>query len=53
MTFLGEPYTQEVMSMDGATILRVKAALTEYLHEFDGGMGRVANRGRLTAHVTG
>ena len=35
MTFLGEPEIQEIMSMDAETILRIKPALTEYLHEFD------------------
>lgn len=53
MTFLGERYTQEIMSMDAATILKIKPALTEYLHEFDGCMGRVTNRGHLATYVTG
>ena len=53
MTFLGEPYTQEVMGMDAATILRIRPALTEYLHEFDGCLGRVTNRVHLAAYVTG
>lgn len=39
--------------MDAATILKIKPALTEYLHEFDGGMGRVTNRGHLATYVTG
>jgi SRSO17 transposase len=53
MTFLGEPYTQEVMGMDAETILRIKPALTEYLHEFDSCMGRATNRGHLATYVSG
>jgi SRSO17 transposase len=53
MIFLGEPYTQENMSMDAETILRIKPALTEYLHEFDGCMGRGTNRGHLVTYVSG
>lgn len=53
MIHLGKPYTQEIMSMDAATILRIKPALTEYLHEFDGCMGRVTNQGHLATYVTG
>ena len=39
--------------MDANTILRIKPALTEYLHEFDGCMGRVTNRGHLRTYVAG
>lgn len=39
--------------MDAATILRIRAALTEYLHEFDGCMGRATNRDHLAAYVSG
>jgi len=39
--------------MDAATILRIKPALTEYLHEFDGCLGRVTNREHLAAYVSG
>ncbi len=39
--------------MDAETILRIKRALTTYLHEFDGCMGRVTNRGHLLNYVTG
>lgn len=39
--------------MDAATILRIRPALTEYLHEFDGCLGRVTNREHLAAYVTG
>lgn len=39
--------------MDAATILRIKPALTEYLHEYDGCLGRATNRGHLAAYVTG
>jgi SRSO17 transposase len=53
MTYLGEPYTQEVMGMDANTILRMKPELTEYLHEFDAFMGRVTNRGHLATYVAG
>jgi len=41
------------MCMDAATILRIRPALTEYLHEFDGCLGRVTNREHLAAYVTG
>jgi SRSO17 transposase len=53
MTYLGEPYTQEVMGMDAETILRIRPALTEYLHEYDGCLGRVMNRGHLAVYVAG
>jgi SRSO17 transposase len=53
MTYLGEPYTQEVTGMDAAAIMRIKPTLTEYLHEFDGCMGRVTNRGHLATYVSG
>ena len=39
--------------MDAATILRIKPALTEYLHEFDGCLGRVTNRDHLATYVSG
>jgi len=39
--------------MDAETILRIKPALTQYLHEFDGCMGRVTNRGHLRTYVAG
>lgn len=39
--------------MDAETILRIKPALTEYLHEFDGCIGRVTNGGHLATYVTG
>lgn len=39
--------------MDAETILRIKPALTEYLHEFDGCMGRVSNRSHLQTYVSG
>lgn len=39
--------------MDAATILRIRPALTEYLHEFDGCMGRVTNRFHLQTYVSG
>lgn len=39
--------------MDAQTILRIKPALTQYLHEFDGCMGRVTNRRHLRTYVAG
>jgi len=39
--------------MDAQTILRIKPALTQFLHEFDCGMGRVTNRRHLQAYVAG
>ncbi len=39
--------------MDAETILRIKPALTQYLHEFDGCMGRVTNRRHLETYVAG
>ena len=39
--------------MDARTILRIKPALTQYLHEFDGCMGRVTNRRHLQAYAAG
>jgi len=39
--------------MDAETILRIKPALTQYHHEFDGCMGRVTNRRHLETYVAG
>lgn len=39
--------------MDADTILRIRPALTEYLHQFDGYMGRVTNRSHLSRYVSG
>jgi SRSO17 transposase len=39
--------------MDADTILRIRPMLTEYLHEFDGCMGRVTNRFHLETYVSG
>lgn len=39
--------------MDADTILRIKPALTQYLREFDGCMGRVTNQGHLATYVSG
>lgn len=39
--------------MDADTILRIKPALTQYLHEFDACMGRATNRGHLRSYVAG
>jgi SRSO17 transposase len=41
------------MGMDANPILRLKPALTEYLHQFNGCMGRVTNRSHLGTYVTG
>ena len=39
--------------MDAETVLRIKPALTQYLHEFDACLGRVTNRRHLRTYVTG
>jgi SRSO17 transposase len=39
--------------MDADTILRMKPALTQYLHEFDGCFGRVTARRHLDTYVLG
>jgi SRSO17 transposase len=39
--------------MDADTILQVRPMLTEYLHEFDGCMGRITNRAHLQTYVSG
>ena len=39
--------------MDADTILRIKPALTEYLHEFDRCMGRMSNHDHLYRYVSG
>jgi len=39
--------------MDAEIILRIRPMLTEYLHEFDGCMGRVTNRSHLDTYVSG
>jgi SRSO17 transposase len=39
--------------MDADTILRIRPMLTEYLHEFDGCMGRITNRAHLQTYVSG
>ena len=39
--------------MDAETILRIRPTLTQYLHEFDGCMGRVTNRRHLETYVAG
>jgi SRSO17 transposase len=39
--------------MDAETILRIKPALTQYLHEFDDCMGRVTNHDHLYTYVSG
>lgn len=39
--------------MDADTILRIRPMLTEYLHTFDGCMGRVTNRSHLETYVSG
>ena len=39
--------------MDADTILRLKPALTRYMHEFDGCFGRSQTRGHLVTYVQG
>jgi len=39
--------------MDAETVLRIKPALTRYLHEFDGCFGRVTARQHLDTYVQG
>jgi len=39
--------------MDAETILRIKPALTQYLHEFDGCFGRCTTRRHLDTYVQG
>jgi SRSO17 transposase len=39
--------------MDANTILRIRPALTNYLHEFDDCMGRITNRLHLQTYVSG
>jgi SRSO17 transposase len=39
--------------MDADTVLRIKPALTRYLHEFDGCFGRVTARQHLDSYVEG
>jgi SRSO17 transposase len=39
--------------MDAKTIMMIRPALTEYLHEFDDCMGRVTNRCHLQTYVSG
>jgi SRSO17 transposase len=39
--------------MDAKTILQIRPALTQYLHEYDGCMGRITNRGHLDTYVSG
>src|SRR5664280_2076471 len=40
-------------SMDARTILEIKPALTQYLHEFDGCFGRITARQHLDTYVQG
>ena len=39
--------------MDARTIMRIKPALTQFLHEFDACMGRMTNRRHLQTYVAG
>lgn len=39
--------------MDAETILGIRPSLTQYLHDFDGCMGRVSNRRHLETYVAG
>jgi SRSO17 transposase len=53
MADTGRTRNLEAMGMDAETVLRIKPALTEYLHMFDGCMGRRTNRQHLNTYVTG
>jgi len=53
MADVGESRILEAMGMDAETVLRIKPALTEYLHIFDGCMGRRTNRQHLNTYVSG
>jgi SRSO17 transposase len=44
---------KEITGMDADTILKIKPALTRYLHEFDGCFGRVTARRHLDTYVMG
>ena len=39
--------------MDAETVMKIKPALTKYLHEFDGFLGRVTNRSHFNTYVSG
>ena len=39
--------------MDADTIMEIRPALTQYLHEFDGCMGRVSNCAHMETYVSG
>jgi SRSO17 transposase len=43
----------EAIGMDADTIMGIRPALTQYLHEFDGCMGRVSNRAHMETYVYG
>jgi SRSO17 transposase len=51
--FPGNDPAQEAFGMDADTILRIKPALTRYLHEFDDCFGRSQTRAHLTTYVQG
>jgi len=53
MADVGKSRILEAMGMDAETVLRIKPALTEYLHIFDGCMGRRTNRQHLNTYITG
>jgi SRSO17 transposase len=44
---------KEITGMEAATILKIKPALTRYLHEFDGCFGRVTARRHLDTYILG
>ena len=44
---------REALAMDAETILRIKPALTRYLHEFDGCFGRCTTRRHLDTYIQG
>jgi SRSO17 transposase len=43
----------EAIGMDADTIMEIRPALTQYLHEFDGCMGRMSNRAHMERYVSG
>jgi SRSO17 transposase len=44
---------QEAIGMDADTIMEIRPALTEYLREFEGCMGRASNRVHMETYVSG
>jgi SRSO17 transposase len=53
MMLLGTMARKEITGMDADTILKIKPALTRFLHEFDPCFGRVTTRQHLDTYVLG